>query len=72
MLECGSIKLNGQKQDREPKLGAWVYQRSDHIKIQMKMPIPSQQTPKFSKAPNQYFKDMNALQNQDREPQFGT
>ena len=49
-----------------------VPKTSDHIKIQMKMPIPSQQTPKFSKAPNQYFKNMNALQNKDREPQFGT
>ena len=34
---------------------------SDHIKIKIKMPNPSQEHPASSKAPNQALKDMDVL-----------
>ena len=50
-----------------------VSKTSDHIKIKIKVPNPSQEPPESSKAPNEDLKDMDNLlhlQNQDREPKF--
>ena len=38
-----------------------VSKTSEHMKIKMKMPNPSQDPPAFSKVPNQDFKDMDVL-----------
>ena len=38
-----------------------VSKTSDHIKIKIKMPNPSQEPPTSSKAPNEDLKDMDVL-----------
>ena len=38
-----------------------VSKTSDHIKIKIKMPNPSQEPPASSKAPNEDLKDMDVL-----------
>ena len=51
-----------------------VSKTSDHIKIKIKMPNPSQEPPASSKAPNEDLKDINILCTFKikREPKFGT
>ena len=38
-----------------------VPKTSDHIRIKIKMPTPSQEPPAFSKAPNEALKNMDFL-----------
>ena len=38
-----------------------VSKTTDHIKVKIKMPNPSQEPPASSKAPNGYSKDMDVL-----------
>ena len=38
-----------------------ISKTSEHIQIKIKMPNPSQEPPASSKAPNEYFKDMDVL-----------
>ena len=52
--------LNLQNQDRQPKLGSWVY-HGDHIQIKIQMPNPNQEPPVSSKAQNQNLKDTDVL-----------
>ena len=51
------------KIELELKFRTWVGvpKTSDHIKIKIKMPNPSQEPPASSKAPNEDFKDMDVL-----------
>ena len=51
-----------QNQDKRAKIrNMGISKISDHIKIKIKMPNPSQEPPASSKAPNEDLKDMDVL-----------
>ena len=61
------IKVESQNLDQGTK------KTTDQIKIKIKMPNPSKETPVSSKAPSQDLEDMNVslhLQSQERDRKF--